>query len=106
MKSLRSLFFYMPLLLLLAVDSSSQDIGLWLRITLIAAVGIVGSIVTRKHGGEGLSIFGVIALLLLLPLIKIGSVHAGSELLGYAARIALLFLWIQLSATIISQRKI
>ena len=94
MKSLRSLFFYMPLLLLLAVDSSSQDIGLWLRITLIAAVGIVGSIVTRKHGGEGLSIFGVIALLLLLPLIKIGSVHAGSELLGYAARMALLFLWI------------
>lgn len=105
MKSLRSLFFYMPLLLLLAVDSSSQDIGLWLRITLIAAVGIVGSIVTRKHGGEGLSIFGVIALLLLLPLIKIGSVHAGSELLGYAARIALLFLWIQLSATLFRKEK-
>ena len=105
MKSLRSLFFYMPLLLLLAVDSSSQDIGLWLRITLIAAVGIVGSIVTRKHGGEGLSIFGVIALLLLLPLIKIGSVHAGSELLGYAARMALLFLWIQLSAALFRKEK-
>ncbi len=105
MKSLRSLFFYMPLLLLLAVDSSSQDIGLWLRITLLAAVGIVGSIVTRKHGGEGLSIFGVIALLLLLPLIKIGSVHAGSELLGYAARMALLFLWIQLSAALFRKEK-
>ena len=105
MKSLRSLFFYMPLLLLLAVDSDSQDIGLWLRITLIAVVGIVGSVITRKHGGEGLSIFGVFALLLLLPLIKIGSVHAGSELLGYAARIALLFLWIQLSAALFRKEK-
>ena len=66
MKSLRSLFFYMPLLLLLAVDSGSQDIGLWLRITLLAAVGIAGSVLTRKHGGSDLSIFGVIALLLLL----------------------------------------
>ena len=105
MKSLRSLFFYMPLLLLLAVDSESQDIGLWLRITLLAAVGIVGSIVTRKHGGEGLSVFGVIALLLLLPLVKIGSVHASSELLGYAARIALLFLWVQLSAALFRKEK-
>ena len=52
MKSLRSLFFYMPLLLLLAVDSGSQDIGLWLRITVLAAVGGIGSFLTRKHGGE------------------------------------------------------
>jgi len=78
MKSLRSLFFYMPLLLLLAVDSGSQDIGLWLRITLLALAGVVGSVLTRKYGCTGFSIFGVIALLLLLPLIKIGSVHADS----------------------------
>ena len=105
MKSLRSLFFYMPLLLLLAVDSGSQDIGLWLRITLLALAGVVGSVLTRKYGGTGFSIFGVIALLLLLPLIKIGSVHAGSELLGYGARIGLLFTWIQLSAALFRKEK-
>ena len=105
MKSLRSLFFYMPLLLLLAVDSGSQDIGLWLRITLLALAGVVGSVLTRKYGGTGFSIFGVIALLLLLPLIKIGSVHADSELLGYGARIWLLFTWIQLSAALFRKEK-
>ena len=105
MKSLRSLFFYMPLLLLLAVDSGSQDIGLWLRITLLALAGVVGTVLTRKYGGTGFSIFGVIALLLLLPLIKIGSVHAGSELLGYGARIGLLFTWIQLSAALFRKEK-
>ena len=105
MKSLRSLFFYMPLLLLLAVDSGSQDIGLWLRITLLALAGVVGSVLTRKYGDTGFSIFGVIALLLLLPLIKIGSVHAGSELLGYGARIGLLFTWIQLSAALFRKEK-
>ena len=105
MKSLRSLFFYMPLLLLLAVDSGSQDIGLWLRITLLALAGVVGSVLTRKYGGTGFSIFGVIALLLLLPLIKIGSVHADSELLGYGARIGLLFTWIQLSAALFRKEK-
>lgn len=105
MKSLRSLFFYMPLLLLLAVDSSSQDIGLWLRITLLAAVGIVGSILTRKHGGDGLSVVGVLILLLLLPLLKLGSVSAGSELLGYGARIGLLFTWVQFSAALFRKEK-
>jgi len=105
MKSLRSLFFYMPLLLLLAVDSSSQDIGLWLRITLLAAVGIVGSILTRKHGGDGLSVVGVLILLLLLPLFKLGSVSAGSELLGYGARIGLLFTWVQFSAALFRKEK-
>ena len=105
MKSLRSLFFYMPLLLLLAVDSGSQDIGLWLRITLLALAGVVGSVLTRKYGGTGFSIVGVIALLLLLPLIKIGSVHADSELLGYGARIGLLFTWIQLSAALFRKEK-
>ena len=95
----------MPLLLLLAVDSGSQDIGLWLRITLLALAGVVGSVLTRKYGGTGFSIFGVIALLLLLPLIKIGSVHAGSELLGYGARIGLLFTWIQLSAALFRKEK-
>lgn len=95
----------MPLLLLLAVDSGSQDIGLWLRITLLALAGVVGSVLTRKYGGTGFSIFGVIALLLLLPLIKIGSVHADSELLGYGARIGLLFTWIQLSAALFRKEK-
>ena len=71
MKSLRSLFFYMPLLLLLSVDSGSQDIGLWLRITLLAAAGVVGSVLTRKHGSKGLSLIGFLILLLFLPLLKL-----------------------------------
>lgn len=105
MKSLRSLFFYMPLLLLLAVDSGSQDIGLWLRITVLAAVGGIGSFLTRKHGGEGLNSIALFILILLLPLAKIGNVSAVSELLGFGARIALLFTWVQLSAALFRKEK-
>jgi len=105
MKSLRSLFFYMPLLLLLSVDSGSQDIGLWLRITLLAAAGVVGSVLTRKHGSKGLSLIGFLILLLFLPLLKLDSVSAGSELQGYAARIALLFTWVHLSAVLFRKEK-
>jgi len=105
MKSLRSLFFYMPLLLLLSVDSGSQDIGLWLRITLLAAAGVVGSVLTRKHGSKGLSLIGFLILLLFLPLLKLDSVSAGSELLGYGARIALLFTWVHLSAVLFRKEK-
>ncbi len=105
MKSLRSLFFYMPLLLLLSVDSGSQDIGLWLRITLLAAAGVVGSVLTRKHGSKGLSLIGFLILLLFLPLLKLDNVSAGSELLGYGARIALLFTWVHLSAVLFRKEK-
>ena len=105
MKSLRSLFFYMPLLLLLSVDSGSQDIGLWLRITLLATAGVVGSVLTRKHGSKGLSLIGFLILLLFLPLLKLDSVSAGSELLGYGARIALLFTWVHLSAVLFRKEK-
>lgn len=105
MKSLRSLFFYMPLLLLLSVDSGSQDIGLWLRITLLAAAGVVGSVLTRKHGSKGLSLIGFLILLLFLPLLKLDSVSAGSELLGYGARIALLFTWVHLSSVLFRKEK-
>ena len=105
MKSLRSLFFYMPLLLLLSVYSGSQDIVLWLRITLLAAAGVVGSVLTRKHGSKGLSLIGFLILLLFLPLLKLDSVSAGSELLGYGARIALLFTWVHLSAVLFRKEK-
>ena len=105
MKSLRSLFFYMPLLLLLSVDSGSQDIGLWLRITLLAAAGVVGSVLTRKYGSKGLSLIGFLILLLFLPLLKLDNVSAGSELLGYGARIALLFTWVHLSAVLFRKEK-
>lgn len=105
MKSLRYLFFYMPLLLLLSVDLGSQDIGLWLRITLLAAAGVVGSFLTRKHGSKGLSLIGFLILLLFLPLLKLDSVSAGSELLGYGARIALLFTWVHLSAVLFRKDK-
>jgi len=95
----------MPLLLLLSVDSGSQDIGLWLRITLLAAAGVVGSVLTRKHGSKGLSLIGFLILLLFLPLLKLDSVSAGSELLGYGARIALLFTWVHLSAVLFRKEK-
>jgi len=95
----------MPLLLLLSVDSGSQDIGLWLRITLLAAAGVVGSVLTRKHGSKGLSLIGFLILLLFLPLLKLDNVSAGSELLGYGARIALLFTWVHLSAVLFRKEK-
>ena len=92
MHLLKSPLFYLPLLVLLAVNSSALDLGLWQRISVGGAVGAVGLLVHFRANNNGFSVIELLVLgLVIWPITGLGQVHAPSELYGHIARMSLLF---------------
>ncbi len=92
MKVLMSPFFYLPVAVLLSINTGLQDLGLWQRMAMggilgLATLGISRNNFTSKFTLIELMILGLVAW----PLLKFSSVSAQSELHGHIARMALLF---------------
>ena len=92
MKLFQSPFFYLPVVVLIAISNDLQDIGLWQRMAVAAFLAIIALSMGIKNLKSRLSMFEILALgLVAWPLVKIGSVNAPSELYGHIARMSLLF---------------
>ena len=92
MKLFQSPFFYLPVVVLIAISNDLQDIGLWQRMAVAAFLAIIALGMGIKNLKSRLSMLEILALgLVAWPLVKIGSVHAPSELYGHIARMSLLF---------------
>ena len=92
MKLFQSPFFYLPVVVLIAISNDLQDIGLWQRMAVAAFLAIIALSMGIKNLKSRLSMLEILALgLVAWPLVKIGSVHAPSELYGHIARMSLLF---------------
>ena len=92
MKVLMSPFFYLPVAVLLSINTGLQDLGLWQRMAMggilgLATLGIFRNNFASKFTLIELMILGLVAW----PLLKFSSVSAQSELHGHIARMALLF---------------
>jgi O-antigen ligase len=92
MKLFQSPFFYLPVVVLIAISNDLQDIGLWQRMAVAAFLAIIALSMGIKNLKSRLSMLEILALgLVAWPLVKIGSVNAPSELYGHIARMSLLF---------------
>ncbi len=92
MKLFQSPFFYLPVVVLIAISNDLQDIGLWQRMAVAAFLVIIALSMGIKNLKSRLSMLEILALgLVAWPLVKIGSVNAPSELYGHIARMSLLF---------------
>jgi len=92
MKLFQSPFFYLPVVVLIAISNELQDIGLWQRMAVAGFIAIIALGMGIKNLKSRLSVLEILALgLVAWPLVKIGSVHAPSELYGHIARMSLLF---------------
>ena len=99
MKLFQSPFFYLPVVVLIAISNDLQDIGLWQRMAVAAFLAIIALSMGIKNLKSRLSMLEILALgLVAWPLVKIGSVNATSELYGHVARMSLLFGTIVISA--------
>jgi len=106
MKPLRSLFFYVPMLLVLIVDPSSQDIGLWVRFASASLLGLVGIYFYRNEMKSGFTSLSLMTIALVLSVAKIGQVSAPSELYGFVARISFLASWMLIAKAAFEENKI
>lgn len=92
MQVLRSPFFYLPIVVLFAVNSNLQDIGLWQRMAAWSVVALIAMGATLKAFRTRFTIIeGMLLALVLWPILKISAVDAASELWGHVARMAVLF---------------
>jgi len=105
MQPLRSLLFYVPILLVFIVDPSSQDIGLWVRFTSASAAALVGIYLYRNEMKSGFTTISLMALALVLSVVKIGQVSAASELYGFVARMSFLAAWILIAKAAFEKHK-
>ena len=92
MKVYTSPFFYLPVAVLLSINTGLQDLGLWQRMAMggilgLAILGIFWKNFSSKFTLMELTTLGLCAW----PLLKYGGVSAQSELHGHIARMALLF---------------
>ncbi len=106
MKPLRSLLFYAPMLLVLIVDPSSQDIGLWVRFASASLLGLVGIYFYRNEMKSGFTSLSLMTMALVLSVAKIGQVSAPSELYGFVARISFLASWMLIAKAAFEENKI
>jgi O-antigen ligase len=105
MQPLRSLLFYVPILLIFIVDPSSQDIGLWARFSAASAASLVGIYLYRNEMKGGFTILSLMAMALVLSIVKVGQVAAASELYAFVARIAFLSGWILVAKAAFTKNK-
>lgn len=92
MKLFQSPFFYLPVVVLIAISNDLQDIGLWQRMAVAGFIAIIALGMGLKNLKSRLSVLEIMALgLVAWPLVKLGSVNAASELYGHIARMSLLF---------------
>lgn len=105
MKPLRSLLFYVPILLVLIVDPSSQDIGLWVRFASASLLGLAGIYLYRNEMKSGYTSLSLMTIALVLSVVKIGQVSAPSELYGFVARISFLAAWMLIAKAAFEKNK-
>lgn len=105
MQPLRSLLFYVPILLIFIVDPSSQDIGLWGRFSAASAAALVGIYLYRNEMKSGFTIISLMSLAFILSVVKVGSVSAASELYAFVARMAFLSGWILVAKAAFTKNK-
>ena len=105
MKPLRSLLFYVPILLVLIVDPSSQDIGLWVRFASASLVGLAGIYLYRNEMKGGFTSLSLMTIALVLSVVKIGQISAPSELYGFVARISFLAAWMLIAKAAFEKNK-
>ena len=92
MKVFQSPFFYLPAVVLIAINNDLQDIGLWQRMAVAGFIAIIALGMGIKNLKSRLSMLEILAFgLVAWPLVKLGSVSAPSELYGHIARMSLLF---------------
>ena len=92
MKLFQSPFFYLPVVVLIAISNDLQDIGLWQRMAVAGFIAIIALGMGLKNLKSRLSVLEIMALgLVAWPLVKLGNVNAPSELYGHIARMSLLF---------------
>ena len=92
MQALKSPLFYLPILLIVAVNSAAMDLGLWLRMSLLGAFGAGLIIWYWKYIPTKVTwvLIGSVGLFL-WPLLQYGSVPAMSEWWGHMARMFAIF---------------
>ena len=105
MKPLRSLLFYVPILLVLIVDPSSQDIGLWVRFASASLLGLAGIYFYSNEMKSGFTSLSLMTIALVLSVVKIGQVSAPSELYGFVARISFLAAWMLIAKAAFEKNK-
>lgn len=92
MQVFKSPFFYLPVVVLLAINNSIQDIGLWQRMAIGGVVGVIALGLGIKNFKSRLTLLETLAFgLVLWPLVKLGGVAAESELFAHVARMSMLF---------------
>ena len=92
MQVFKSPFFYLPVVVLLAINNSIQDIGLWQRMAIGGVVGVIALGLGIKNFKSRLTLLETLAFgLILWPLVKLGGVAAESELFAHVARMSMLF---------------
>ena len=75
MKLFQSPFFYLPVVVLIAISNDLQDIGLWQRMAVAAFLAIIALGMGIKNLKSRLSVLEILALgLVAWPLVKLGSV--------------------------------
>jgi O-antigen ligase len=99
MQVFKSPFFYLPIVVLLAINNSIQDIGLWQRMAIGGVVGVIALGLEIKSFKSRFTLIEVFAFgLVLWPLVKLGGVAAESELFAHIARMSMLFGLVVISA--------
>ena len=99
MQVFKSPFFYLPIVVLLAINNSIQDIGLWQRMAIGGVVGVIALGLEIKSFQSRFPLIEVFAFgLVLWPLVKLGGVAAESELFAHIARMSMLFGLVVISA--------
>jgi O-antigen ligase len=99
MQVFKSPFFYLPIVVLLAINNSIQDIGLWQRMAIGGVVGVIALGLEIKNFKSRFTLIEVFAFgLVLWPLVKLGGVAAESELFAHIARMSMLFGLVVISA--------
>ena len=99
MQVFKSPFFYLPVVVLLAINNSIQDIGLWQRMAIGGVVGLIALGLGIKHFKSRFTLLEILAFgLVLWPLVKLGGVAAESELFAHIARMSMLFGLVVISA--------
>ncbi len=92
MQALKSPLFYLPIIVLVAINSAAMDIGLWLRMSVLGAYGAGLTAWYWKSIEAKFTPILLFALgLLLWPLLNFSNVPAPSEWWGHMARISVLF---------------
>lgn len=99
MKLFKSPFFYLPIIGILAINRSMEDIGLWERIAVGSVAGIAAMAIAMRKFQTRFSLIEFLALgLVLWPFIGFSHATAVSELYGHISRMSLIFAMIMISA--------